>query len=174
MLFAEGRDLIEAVINRYEAIRKEAIKKLPQTRSVVFNTIADVIYRVGRVLEYLSELEKVVGISGDGVKKTCGNVLLIKLGNVATVMKLKPIKALTYDKVNSAVTLSDDTVRMTISRTTIKFVFRGRILEFNYTDLDEATSKAELIKAISRYVTDLANKLQICIEQCAKLHNIRL
>ena len=174
MSFTEGKDLAKTLISRYEAIRREAVKKLPQAKSVVFNVVTDIMYRVERALEYLSELEKVAGISGDCSRRLCGNLLLVRAGNITTAMKLKPVQALTYDGNNKVIAISNDVVKMVVAGTSIKLVFRGRTVEFDYADLDDTSSKAELIKAIARYVVDLADRLQYCIEQCAKLRNIRL
>jgi len=174
MSFAEGRDVIKSVINRYEGVRREAVRGLPQAKSVVFNIVADILQRIERTLEYLSELEKAMGASGIGFKRSCGNLLLIKAGDAVTALKLKPIQALTYSREGSSVSLSNDTVKVTVSGASVKFVFRGREIEFNYTNLDDAVAKVDIIKAIARYAIDLADRLQLCIEQCAKLHNIRL
>ncbi len=174
MSFAEGRDVIRSVINRYESVGKEAVRKLPQAKSVAFNVVADILYRIERTLEYLSELEKVIGASEAGFKRSCGNLFLIKAGDAVTALKLKPVQALTYNKRDGSISLSNDTVKIVISGTSVKFVFRGREIEFNYANLDDAVAKVDIIKAIARYIIDLADRLQLCIEQCAKLHNIRL
>ncbi len=174
MSFSEGRDAVKNIISKYESIRKEAVKKLPQSKSVIFNVIADIMYRIEKSLEYLSELEKTIGISDEGSKKACGNLYLVKMGNTASVLKLKPVQALTYDRESNAVSLSDDLIKVTLVGALIKFVFRGKEFQFNYTNLDDAAAKADIIKAIARYAIDLADRLQLIIEQCAKLHNIRL
>ena len=36
MSFSEGKEVVKNVISRYEGIRREAVKKLPQSKSVVF------------------------------------------------------------------------------------------------------------------------------------------
>ncbi len=174
MSFAEGRDVIRSIISRYEGARREAIRKLPQTKSVVFNVIADILYRVERSLEYLSELEKVTSVSEAGYKRSCGNLFLIKGSDHITALKLKPVQAITYNRSNGNISISNDRVKMIISGTSVKFVFRGRGIEFNYASFDEAVAKVEVIKAIAKYVIDLADRLQLCVEQCAKIHNIRL
>ena len=174
MSFAEGRDVIRSVINRYESVGKEAVRKLPQAKSVAFNVVADILYRIERTLEYLSELEKVVGVGEASFKRSCGNIFLIKVDDTITALKLKPVQALTYNKGDSSISLSNDMVKMITSGTSVKFMFRGREIEFNYANLDDAVAKVDIIKAIARYIIDLADSLQLCIEQCAKLHNIRL
>ncbi|MCD6428649.1 MAG: hypothetical protein J7L12_03430 [Desulfurococcales archaeon] len=174
MSFADGRDAIRSIVGRYESVRREAVRKLPQAKSVVFNVVADILYRIKRTLEYLSELEKVIGAGEAGFKRSCGNLFLIKAGDAVTALKLKPLQALTYDKGDGSISISNDIVKMVVSSTSVKFVFRGREVEFNYTNLDDAVAKVDIVKAIARYVIDLADRLQLCIEQCAKLHNIRL
>ncbi|MCD6278362.1 MAG: hypothetical protein J7J11_01630 [Desulfurococcales archaeon] len=174
MSFSEGKDVVKNVISRYESIRREAVKKLPQSKSVVFNVIADIMYRVEKALEYLSELEKTVGVSVGQVKKVCGNLYLVRTESTASVLKLKPAQSLTYDGGSNSISLSNDSISVSIQGAVIKFVFRGREFQVNYGNLNDASTKADVVKAVARYVIDLADRLQLIIEQCAKQHNIRI
>lgn len=168
MSFSRSVEMVRALSQRFNEVRKQAVQSLPQARSAPFNTILEIIEGAVKASEMASEIEERAGLKGKGVKRVCGSWLLVNEGDRVGLVKMKPLRVIAHDIGRGVLTLANETVRLEISGNGIAISFRGYRVDLGRLDLEYVASKADEIKTLGRYVKGLVDYIVATMEVCVK------
>ncbi len=172
MGYDEAFETLKAVVQKYDKVRETAAKEVSVSKIAAFHTIGEVLYRLEKVLNYLSEIEKRKEVSERG--KICNSWNYVINDSLQTISRLKPFISITYEKDDNKVTFSNKEISISIAPSQLKVVFRGKEYVIPLT-LEDVEKNANLIKALSSRLILFTDSLLTRIEQCAKLvYGIRI
>jgi len=170
--YDEAYETLKAVVQKYDKVHEAAVKEVTVSRVAAFHTIGEVLYRLEKILNYISEIEKREEVGER--KKVCNSWYYMASSPLQTISRLKPFVSITYDKNNNRATFSNKEISLSINPTQLQVRFRGKEFVIPLT-LGDIEKNANLIKALSSRLTLFTDSLLTRIEQCAKLlYGIRI
>jgi|Deesub1362B_J571_1020462.scaffolds.fasta_scaffold32854_2 hypothetical protein len=171
---SKARKVSEALLDQLEKVREEAFKKYPQRIVVAFDILAESLIKIERILEISEGLEKATGLSGKGIKRLCGNWLYVFGSEAVSLYRLKPVQSVTYLRADDVIRLANDTMKIKIGNNKITLIYRGYEIELNVSKIDDIVTKADLIKSLAPYISDLLDSLLYRLILCGKASGIQI
>ncbi|HDD26623.1 MAG TPA: hypothetical protein ENF75_06000 [Acidilobales archaeon] len=166
--FEEALGIAKAVNDKLTTVRKEALQKLPVVRVAAFNVLSNVVGKTVKIVELVRELERRVEVGSKGVKRFCGNWIITKDENSVSILKLKPLRSVSYDRTSRRLSLSNDVTRLELGENSLKLVLRGREEIIEGISLDSINSKVDVIKSLGRYLIELIDTIYDAVNLCWK------
>ena len=168
MSFNSAIKTIEALNEKVSTSRREALDKLPVSRIAAFNILGDVVSKAIKIVSTAKEIELRSEVKGKGVRKICGNWVLAKENNLVNLIRLKPLRAVSYDAKNEAITLANDFIKLVLSVNDVKIILRGKEFEVKGVSLDAINNSVDIIKSLGRYLLELTEELLTSLNICLK------
>ncbi len=172
MSFEDGVKFIDSVINSFDKVRESALTSLPQSKLVAFDAVMEFLGRVRRITELSSLLEKTS--EGSPVERVCGGWTLIKYSDILTLVRYDPFASITFDSRGREVSVSNDTLRLSVSPGNLNIKLWGKELNFSLGNPASLANNAPVIKSLISKVFNLTDYLIQVLETCVKLKGIRV
>ena len=167
MSFEGAINDINKLLEKLSGVRKEALQKLPVVKSAAFNILFDLVSKALKILNTANEIEKRVEL-GRGLKRVCGNWILMKEGDRLSIKKLKPLRILTYTQNEGRVSITDGEVSLELSQSSIKLGLRGRDIVISDISLEGISEYTDIIKSLGRYLFELTDTIADTLNRCLK------
>ena len=167
MSFEGAINDINKLLEKLSGVRKEALQKLPVVKLAAFNILFDLVSKALKILNTANEIEKRVEL-GRGLKRVCGNWILMKEGDRLSIKKLKPLRILTYTQNEGRVSITDGEVSLELSQSSIKLGLRGRDIVISDISLEGISEYTDIIKSLGRYLFELTDTIADTLNRCLK------
>lgn len=167
MSFEGAINDINKLLEKLSGVRKEALQKLPVVKLAAFNILFDLVSKASKILNTANEIEKRVEL-GRGLKRVCGNWILMKEGDRLSIKKLKPLRILTYTQNEGKVSITDGEVSLELSQSSIKLGLRGRDIVISNISLEGISEYTDIIKSLGRYLFELTDTIADTLNRCLK------
>ncbi len=167
MSFEGAINDVNKLLEKLSGVRKEALQKLPVVKSAAFNILFDLVSKALKILNTANEIEKRVEL-GRGLKRVCGNWILMKEGDRLSIKKLKPLRILTYTQNEGRVSITDGEVSLELSQSSIKLGLRGRDIVISDISLEGISEYTDIIKSLGRYLFELTDTIADTLNRCLK------
>jgi len=167
MSFEGAINDINKLLEKLSGVRKEALQKLPVVKLAAFNILFDLVSKALKILNTANEIEKRVEL-GRGLKRVCGNWILMKEGDRLSIKKLKPLRILTYTQNEGKVSITDGEVSLELFQSSIKLGLRGRDIVISNISLEGISEYTDIIKSLGRYLFELTDTIADTLNRCLK------
>ena len=167
MSFEGAINDINKLLEKLSGVRKEALQKLPVVKLAAFNILFDLVSKALKILNTANEIEKRVEL-GRGLKRVCGNWILMKEGDRLSIKKLKPLRILTYTQNEGKVSITDGEVSLELFQSSIKLGLRGRDIVISDISLEGISEYTDIIKSLGRYLFELTDTIADTLNRCLK------
>ncbi len=166
--FKDAKTTVSSVMSKLEEVRKKALKELPVVRSAAFNVISDIVGRIFKIIDTAEGIESRLEVKGKGLAKFCGNWVIIKDEKSITLMRLKPLRLITYNAESGIISIANSELRIDLSGNNLKIKFRGNELVSTDYSLESINSQVDMIKTLARYLMDLTSIINDVLGKCLK------
>ncbi len=163
-----GSKIVGSTLERLEGLRRTALTNLPVVRVAAFNVLSDVVSGIRKVLDLAKTVESASGLVSTGVKKVCGNWIIVKESDKVALIKHKPLRAVSVNVKESVVSVANDELRIEVEPASIRIRFRGKELIIEPLSVEGINSKVQEIKSIARYMLALIDELTTTLNACRK------
>ena len=173
MVFEEASKLLGAYLDKFEEVRRRALKSLPRQRATSLDVVYEVLVKSQAVVRGVAAIEERVA-AGSGVKEVCGGAFLTSSRSESSFTRLKPLRSVSYIPAEGVIRISYGGSYVEIASGSIAVNLEGVSRSLNYLDPAELANNVAEYTAILSKAKVLIELLLPSISSCAKMLGVRL
>jgi hypothetical protein len=171
--FEEASKMLRTYIDRFEEVRRRALKSLPKQRAVCLDVVFELLTKSLDAVRTVAAIEEHASVSS-GVKEVCGGAFLTLSQSESSFTRLKPLRSVSYDRVGGVVGISYGGSSTRITGSSIDVNLGGISRSVNYLDVAELTNNAAEYVAVLNRARVLVELLLPSLTSCAKVLGVKL
>jgi hypothetical protein len=173
VVFEEALKQLRAYLDRFEEVRRRALKSLPKQRAVCLDVVFELLTKTLTAVRTVAAIEEHAAVSS-GVKGVCGGAFLTLSQSESSFTRLKPLRSVSYDPARGAVRISYGGSYIEITRNSIDVNLEGVSRSVNYLDTAELANNAAEYVAVLNRAKVLVELLLPSLTSCAKVLGVKL
>lgn len=173
MSFKNAAELAERFVERFDDIRSRALKSTTRSQAVVFDSIYELLMGISSLFKTLAVLEGSTS-SGAGIRKICGNAVLVRSQDITLFMRLNPLRAIIYNASQGLLRLSSGKISVEVTDNAITVTLGKISQKIAYKDPTDIVTNASVYRGVLSKALPVTGELMATVISCAKTSGVRL